>query len=636
MPAKPGWAKTVVGGVTSAIAPIALTLTPGLIAFQPLGPHYLGYAATAGLLATIVGNLITSVLGDRPASISGPRATSCLVIAAFLTTLLRSDPGLSATVLVGMVALCVVASGLLQIGFAIARIGTVVRYVPYPVIAGYSAGVGLLIALTQLPALLGVQNLESVATGGTSSLRWLALALGLSCAALIGLIKQVRPSWPASLLVLVAGVLADLLLERFVGRAALGPTIGNLSVMVDWETLHTRIEEGFVAALTGKHLATIAMFAMALAIIASLDSLLSALTVENATLARSSPNRELLAQGLGNAASGLFGGTPIALSHVRVLSAWRLGGDSRLTGVFHSAAMLLVALAGAGFVARLPMSVLAGVMLSIAWDLADPWLRTSVREVLREPAGLRETAWDLGVATLVMLTTAFVDFLVAIGVGMVCSLILFVRAANRSVVRYVGPATPSRSLRPIDQMLFLHAQRDRVAVFGLQGPLFFGTTESVAGRVRKLGRQVQFVLLDLQRVTSIDVTAIFVLNRMAAELKRNKRTLLIANSDEKRLPELAHAITLSKIWEAAQHFGDRDEALEWVEQQVLSGRFPDDDRRDLALAEVALRTYRCVLPIWVSNPVALPLPRKRSPPEQCLSPSRRILTCRRGNSFQPS
>lgn len=563
-------------------------LTLGVLAYAPFGPQYAEVGIRAGFAAAIFGGLAAAAFSGTSLPATGPRAATSLILAGFVATL-AADPGLGIGDVVALASVCVALAGLLQIAFGALRLGTLAKFVPYPVVGGFMCGVAILIALNQLPHVLGVLP----AALREPSLRWLGavepwtLAVGAATTALVFLVGWRWKRLPAALVGLVGGTLLYYLLRAVAGDVG-GPSVGPLPGGLPGFTATD------VLALVGpapatRHLPTVLGTASVLAIIGSLDSLLSAAAIDAATGTRHRANRELVAQGLGNLASAAFGGVPVALSPTRAIPAWRAGGRTRAIGFIAAALFAGVLLAGAPLLALVPLAVLGGVMLTVAWGLVDTWSSALVR---RFAAGERDrpVLWSVAVVVLVTAITVLWSFVAAVIVGSFLSMALFIASMNRSLVRALhdGTARPSRRIYGPQQAAELAQARRRIGIVELEGALFFGSAARLGDTVEAFSAGRRFLVLDLRRVTAIDASGALALERTAARMVRQGTAVLLAGVT----PGGRHGLALAAYGAFAaaaerRWFSDPDDAIEWAERQLLGGQRAGAELtlEQLALAE---------------------------------------------------
>jgi MFS superfamily sulfate permease-like transporter len=592
VPNRPGaaasWRGELAGGLASSIPGLVHALTLGSLAFAPLGPENADIGIRAGFAAAVFGGIAAAFLAGTPLPATGPRAATSLILAGFVATL-AGDPALGAEGMLALAAACVAAAGVLQVFFGLLRFGTLAKFVPYPVVAGFMCGVAVLIALNQLPHILGVLP----GTMRAASLAWLpkvqpwTATIAVATAAIVWVIGWRWKRLPAALLGLGAGTAVYYALRAVAGDAAVGPVVGQLPGGLPLPTAGALAVIGDPAL--ARHLPALAGSAAVLAIIGSLDSLLSAAAIDAAAGTRHRANRELIAQGVGNLVSAAFGGVPVALSPTRAIPAWRAGGRTRAIGFIASALLAAVLVAGSRALAALPLAALAGVMLTVAWGLVDGWSRGLVRRIA---AGERDRTL-LSSVTVVMLVaaiTVLVNFVVAVTVGIFLSMALFIASMNRSLVRAVhdGTARPSRRIYGPEQAAALGDARRRIGVVELEGALFFGSAERLGQTVETLAESQKYVVLDLRRVSTIDATGAIALKQIANRVARSGTTILLAGVT----PAGRHGVVLAAYGagtpEETRHwFADADLAIEWAERQLLGAHADGEEIAfdDLALAK---------------------------------------------------
>ncbi len=578
------------GGLASAIPGLVHALTLGVLAFAPLGPEHVEVAIRAGFAAAIFGGIAATALSGTPLPATGPRASTSLILAGFVTTL-AADPGLGVPQALALAALCTALAGALQILFGALRLGTLAKFVPYPVIAGFMCGVAILIVLSQLPHLLGLvpAALRGAPLGWLTAVQPLSAVVGLATAAMIWIIGWRWKRLPAALLGLLAGTAVFYALRAAVGDGAGSPVVGPVPGGLPLPTALGSVLDLAGTPALANHFPGLAATAAVIAIIGSLDSLLAAAAIDVAAGVRHRGNRELVAQGVGNIVSALFAGVPVALSPTRAIPAFRAGGRTRAIGFIASALLAAVLLVGGGALAYLPLAVLGGVMLTVAWGLVDVWTRGLVRRLV---AGDRERTllWSAAVVVLVAAITVLVNFVIAVTAGVFLSMALFIASMNRSLVRTVqnGAARPSRRIYGPEEARALTDARRKIAVVELEGALFFGSAERLGAEVEPLAATARFIVLDLHRVNSIDASGAIALEQLANRLGAAGSSLLLAGvvPDGRHGLALVAAGTYSKA-EARRWFVDADQAIGWAEDRLL-GPARSVSSKEIPLERLAL------------------------------------------------
>jgi SulP family sulfate permease len=570
------------GALNAAATSFTVAACAGAIVFAPLGAQFLPNGVVAALFATVVGGTLAALLSTSPAMLSCPRAASCIVLAGFVAALHRAAPQLSPGSVIALTGFVTFLAGGIQLLAGALKVGRLVRFVPFPVVSGFTHGIAATLFLAFLPLFLGMADVPRLAWPDIARFHPWAIPVGV--ASLVTVIAAVRisPRLPAIFLGMIAGAIV----AGFVQFAMPGIDTGAAIRPADVPPLHSPFLEGssWLAAFRDAGIARLVFsFAVALAAVASIDSVIAAVALETRYGAPTQPDRDLLAQGLGNLVSGALGGVAITISGVSGQAALEHGATRRIVPVLAAAFIAIIGLAGAAWLPSLPLAVMAGLMLYVSLRIADPWGLALVKSAFANRGRLdANTTESLAVYLLVALAILTLDVVAALAVGLIVSSFVFVRTINRHVLRRVvtGPAVRSRRQYPPAVVPALDKALEGVAVIELDGPLFFGTADRISMEVEGLAHSVRFVVIDLHRAQAVDATAQAVLTRTRARLAAAGRLLLVAGRP--------HGLSgLSPALEGA--FPDRDRAVEWIEQQLVDemGLAPDD--MTMAPGEVAAR-----------------------------------------------
>ena len=388
----------IFGGVTATV--IALPVALGFGVASGLGP-------IAGIYSAIAVGFFAAVFGDTPSQISGPTGPMTIAMAVVLIQHAGGDLTKAFTI--------VMLAGLFQIALGILRIGSFVTYTPYSVISGFMSGIGVIVMTIQVLPFLGA---NSVPGGPINSIRaWPEAIANLNYHALIvGLIALLAGIfWPNRLSKYLPGPLVALIL----GTAAAilfftdAPIIGKVP---------TGLPEFFIPEITPGFLASALQPAFILALLGSIDSLLTSLVADSITRTRHNPNRELMGQGLGNFVAGIVGALPGAGATMGTVVNIRAGGRTPVSGALRSIVLLALVL-GLGQIAEpIPHAVLAGILIKVGWDIIDWRFVTRVRHVPRE---------YLMVMLMTLLLTVFVDLVTAVALGLIASAVMRARQSEQ-------------------------------------------------------------------------------------------------------------------------------------------------------------------------------------------------------------
>ncbi len=531
-PARP---RDAVAGIVAAVATVAVPLTLGLLAFAPLGQGAAQVGIPAAFLAASLGALVFAWRGRSMMPTAAVSSATALVITNLVAALAR-DPAVDPTqpagiaAIVAGVAAAVLGMGLAQIAFGMLRLGAVAKYVPQPVLAGFMLGVAILIVIAQVPALLGVapealrQRVDLVL-----GIQPGALLVGCATALIVLLLAWRAPRVPGILLGLVAGCLLDAWMRASAPHLGAGERVGVIPVtLLPAFALEPWTDAGAADVLL-RHLPRIVSTVAVLAILGSLESILGARATDQAEGTQHDANGDLVALGLANVASGIFGGLPVVYMRTRAALILQMGGRGRLAAVACALFTGALFLTGRPLLVLLSLPVLAGIMLVIALGLVDRWTRQLARKLLVGER-TRDVFTSVGIVVLVCTVTVAFGFVAGVAVGILVAMLVFMHAMNRTLVRsrYSAALQPSRRVYPRLQEAVLRPLRDRVRILGLEGALFFGNVDRVTDELDALPAGTRFVILDLTRVTTIDASGAVELARQTGRLAATGIDLLIA------------------------------------------------------------------------------------------------------------
>jgi len=475
----------IFGGLTAGIVALPLALAFGVAS---------GLGAVAGLYGAIALGLFAALFGGTPTQVSGPTGPMTIIFAAAIVAF---PDNISAVL--GIVFL----SGIMQIVAGYFKVGSLVRYIPYPVISGFMSGIGIIIILLQLHPLVGAPSVSapleallllpsSMANADAPSL---ILAL-VTMAIVFFTPPKISRTIPSPLLALLFGTLLALYFNLQVA------TIGEIPSGLPHLSL-----PAFSLSLLPK----IITMAMALAVLGTIDSLLTSVVADSMTNSRHNSNRELIGQGIGNMAASLIGGLPGAGATMRTVVNVKAGGTTRLSGIFHALFLLAILLGLGRYAAHIPLPVLAGILMKVGVDILDYRLLRMVRSVPRQ---------DLAVMVTVFLITVFVDLIVAVGVGVtLASLMITYRISKQAEIDV--KETPDHEWQQDLEKSLQHETNYGIRTLSVTGPFFFGTTAKMQDQVSKLiGTKV--VIINCLDVPFIDLSGYYALSEMIDRLLNEK------------------------------------------------------------------------------------------------------------------
>ena len=474
--------------------------------------------------------------------VAGPRASTLLVFSALVGNLAHSAalahlpyPALAALTLA---CTAMLGSGMLQFFYGLFRLGKLVNYVPLPVLAGFVNGSALLIILSQVWAATGIAAQKSVWALWThvGELRPATLLLALSTAASVILLPRLTRRVPPLLLAFVVGTAV----YHFLALLGFGVDLGGTLPPPPEHFALGFIGTQALALLAGPGgddlLRPIALAAMSMSILSSLDSLLATAATDGIAMRRSNASRQLMAEGLGNLLAGMFSMSLGAGSLTRSQAALKGGMASAAAPIAIALITLLITVALGPLIGRLPQAVMAGLLIAQGIDLFDKWTLARLRRLFSRAGGPAARS-DLLVVAAVVATALLADLGTAVGMGILLSLLSFVMQMARSPIRRCYPAT---ALIPhiygdIVRCNFIEQHGMHITVIEIEGALFFGTASELEARVDALASEgVVHVVLDLRRVKHIDATGARALERIDHKLSLRGGMLAVSHVERER------------------------------------------------------------------------------------------------------
>ena len=458
-----------VAGATVAVVALPLAMALGIAS---------GASPDKGLITAIVAGFLVSALGGSRVQIGGP--TGAFVVVVFNVIAQHGYDGLIlATLLAGII--------LIVAGYT--RLGDLIRFIPYTVVTGFTAGIAVIIASSQVRDFLGLRLTDIPADflpkwtayfGALPTMDLATVAIGVGALATIIILRKVSPKIPGFL---IAVVLASI----FVVATGLSvETIGSR-----FPDMATGIAMPALPLWTLAKAQAMLPSAFTIAFLAGVEALLSAVVADGMIGSRHRSNQELVGQGVANIASALFGGLPATGAIARTATAIKAGAQTPVAGMLHAAFILLFLIFGADLMGFVPMAALAAILFVVAWGMSE---HDRFLELLRMPNS------DRAILLLTFTLTVLVDLTVAIGVGVTLASLLFVARMSGTVSIDSGNTTGTDEA---DQRAALPAD---VEVFRIDGPFFFGVAAGLMDAYRKLGRIPRVLIVRLENVPVLDAS----------------------------------------------------------------------------------------------------------------------------------
>ncbi|MEK6624617.1 MAG: SulP family inorganic anion transporter [Bdellovibrionota bacterium] len=583
----------MLGGLSSMLVALPAAIAFGLIIYAPLGVEYTSFGALAGILGTIALGIVTPLIGGTAGLITAPCAPAAAVLAAFVANVTRTA-GIAPEMVSAYLAIVILFAGLLQTLFSILGGGKFIKYIPYSVVTGYLSAVGVLIFLGQLPKLLGVPK-DKIFTAivNPSVLNFPGLTVGVVTMVMMILAPRLIKKVPGAILALITGIMTYGLLSLWLpslrtldsNNLVVGPIQIGESVSIFTLALKSFSKLQLIEL---NHLPILASTALTLAVLLSIDTLKTCVVLDVLTRSRHNSNRELFGQGMGNLAASVLFGMPGAGTSGATLVNINSGGKDPRAGFFLGIFSLISFYAFLSYLAWVPVAALAGILIVIAIRMIDfKSLHLATQ---------RSTIFDFCVILAVVITALVTNLIAAAGVGVGLSILLFVRDQIHGTIihrKSLGNAMFSKKQRTSDEFKLLHEKGECTAIFELQGSLFFGTTDQFYTEIRPIIPKTKYVILDFERVRSVDYTACNILKQIATQIEEGGGVFILSSIPEDKpgrqnVQRYFREVGLFHAIKKKLEFATLDEALESVEDQILKEFGPAVEERVLDLAEIKM------------------------------------------------
>ena len=493
------FAHDVIAGITVGL--VALPLAMAFAIASGLTPQ-------AGIYCAVVTGFLVSALGGSTTQIGGPTGAFVVVVAGIVAA--HGIDGLF---------MCTVMAGVLLVILGATGMGSAVKFIPRPVVIGFTNGIAVLIASTQVKDFFGLQLAK---VPGEFWLRMKALVASFA-------------TWSPQATILASATLATMLVCRILSKRVPGPIVAMLGatatafvLKLPVETIGTRFggipaglphmviprwHAGLVHGLLGP--------AFTVAMLGAIESLMSAVVSDRMTNDRHNPNVELIAQGVANIASPMFGGLPATGAIARTATNIRSGAQTPVAGMIHALVLLCVLLFAAPLASYIPMAALAGILMVVAYNMGE-W-----HEI---PQLLKLTRTDISVWLVTFALTVFADLTVAVEAGMILAALLFIaRVANTTTVSQVTDDYIEDGR--------VHILQDKdipyyATIFRIHGPFLFGATDKILTITENMHKLPPIVIIRIRNMTAIDATGLFALEEVAKQLHSTRRTLILCGARE--------------------------------------------------------------------------------------------------------
>ena len=485
-----------------------------------------GVSPEKGIITAIVAGFIISALGGSRVQIGGPTGAFIVIIYGIIQQF-----GLSGLMVATMLA------GVFLILLGVFRLGTIIKFIPYPIVVGFTSGIAVTIFTTQIKDLFGLEIGEMPADfiskwgvyfSHFHTVNWPSMLVGLLSIAIIALTPKVSKKIPGSLIAIVVMTLAVYLLKEFAGIGSI-KTIGDF-----YPNIKAQIPALTMPDITWEQVKLLFPTAMTIAVLGAIESLLSATVADGVTGDRHDSNQELIGQGIANVCTPLFGGIPATGAIARTMTNINNGGRTPVSGIIHAVVLLLIFLVLMPLAAYIPMACLAGVLIIVSYNMSG-W--RTFRELMKNPKS------DITVLIITFLLTVIFDLTIAIEVGLVIACLLFMRRmAETTQVKLIAD-----EIDPAEEIdVQLHEEEHLiiprgVEVYEINGPYFFGIANKFEDLMAGMANHPKVRIIRMRRVPFIDSTGIHNLQTLCAMSRREGTEIVLSGVQEKVYEVLDHA-----------------------------------------------------------------------------------------------
>ena len=548
------------GGVTAGIVALPLALAFGIQAFGAV-PDGASIGAYVGLTGAMLLGFFAALFGGTHSQISGPTGPMTVVTATLITGAWTSSGGNLSEVLLSM-ALAAIFCGLFQILFGLIKIGKYVRYIPYPVLSGFMSGIGVIIILQQIYPLIGQSkggSMIDLLVGlpeAFGSVSLTALLLGLGTVAIIYLFPLITKKVPSTLVALIVMTVVSLFINME-GVATIGEIPSGLPMPFF-------AKEGM--SLAGINWATVLVAAiipgLTLAGLGSIDTLLTSVVADNITKTKHNSNRELIGQGIGNAVAGLFCGLPGAGATMRTVVNVKSGGRTQLSGMVHAILLLAIMLGLGSVVKYVPLSVLAGILLTVGWGIID---FKGFKDLVKIPRA------DAVVLIVVFLVTVFVDLLTAVGIGMVIACVLFMKRASDLVEGGYSSQEMTNFDKEspwADEGGMPDTVAHKIYIQRLNGPIFFGTINKFKEVMSTVPPDAKIVIIRMRLVSFMDQSGLYAMEEAIKDIQARGAQVLMTIIQPQPMYMLTKMNLIPDIAPEDHTFKTFEDCTEYLKKQL--------------------------------------------------------------------
>ena len=531
----------VFGGITAGIVALPLALAFGVQS---------GAGPVAGLYGAIVLGIFAATFGGTSSQVSGPTGPMTVVAALVVIKAIEEYGSLEAGM--GFIICIFLLAGVVQILFGVLKLGTYIKYIPYPVVSGFMSGIGGIIILLQIYPFFGQTSPKKVLDVITNIvdvipiINWEAMIIASSTIAIIYLFPKITKAIPSTLVALISMTIVT----TFIGLEV--PVIGTIPSSLP------ELKIGAIASIHASDITLIIELALTLALLGAIDSLLTSVIADNITKTKHHSNRELVGQGIGNIMASCIGGLPGAGATMRTLVNVNAGGQTPLSGVIHGVLLLAILLGLGNYAQVIPIPVLAGILITVGVGIIDYKGFRHIKSVPRT---------DAVVMLIVLGMTMFVDLIQAVAVGLILSSILFMKQMSDQLGSEVKILPIKENCRQWWKENIPDSIADKIYVKHFPGPIFFGFAPALLAMAESLP-DIRVVIFRMMNVPNIDQTGLYALEEVVLSLEKRNIAVVITGLQKQPYRMLQRINMIPGLIPENYIFDEIEDCIQWLGEEL--------------------------------------------------------------------
>ena len=531
----------VFGGITAGIVALPLALAFGVQS---------GAGPVAGLYGAIVLGIFAATFGGTSSQVSGPTGPMTVVAALVVIKAIEEYGSLEAGM--GFIICIFLLAGVVQILFGVLKLGTYIKYIPYPVVSGFMSGIGGIIILLQIYPFFGQTSPKKVLDVITNIvdvipiINWEAMIIASSTIAIIYLFPKITKAIPSTLVALISMTIVT----TFIGLEV--PVIGTIPSSLP------ELKIGAIASIHASDITLIIELALTLALLGAIDSLLTSVIADNITKTKHHSNRELVGQGIGNIMASCIGGLPGAGATMRTLVNVNAGGQTPLSGVIHGILLLATLLGLGNYAQEIPIPVLAGILITVGVGIIDYKGFRHIKSVPRT---------DAVVMLIVLGMTMFVDLIQAVAVGLILSSILFMKQMSDQLGSEVKILPIKENCRQWWKENIPDSIADKIYVKHFPGPIFFGFAPALLAMAESLP-DIRVVIFRMMNVPNIDQTGLYALEEVVLSLEKRNIAVVITGLQKQPYRMLQRINMVPGLIPENYIFDEIEDCIQWLGEEL--------------------------------------------------------------------